>query len=124
MTEKILTVTELRQSQCLRPDKDESPLSQDTIVRYVEILYPHWQCSSAYTAISRDFLFRNFYETMAFVNALAWIANCQDHHPDLEVGYNHCKVVFTTHSIGGLSLNDFICAAKIDALTLEKQDSV
>jgi len=60
--------------------------------------------------------FRNYYETMAFVNALAWISHREDHHPDLQVGYNKCRVEYSTHSIGGLSENDFICAAKADAL--------
>ena len=60
--------------------------------------------------------FRNYHETMAFVNALAWISHREDHHPDLQVGYNQCKVVYWTHAIGGLSENDFICAAKADAL--------
>ena len=56
---------------------------------------------------------------MGFVNSVAWIANQQVHHPDLEVGYGHCLVNYTTHEIDGLSINDFICAAKVDAL-LEK----
>ena len=60
--------------------------------------------------------FRNYYETMAFVNALAWISHREDHHPDLSVGYNKCRVEYSTHAIGGLSENDFICAAKADAL--------
>jgi len=68
-------------------------------------------------AIARIYRFKNFYETIAFVNALAWIANREDHHPDLEVGYNRCRVYYTTHSVNGLSRNDFICAARIDALT-------
>src|SRR4051812_45565284 len=67
-------------------------------------------------AILREFKFKNFYETMAFVNAVAWIANREDHHPDMEVGYNKCRVKYSTHSVGGLSQNDFICAAKIDQL--------
>ena len=53
---------------------------------------------------------------MAFVNAAAWISHREDHHPDLLVGYNQCKVTYVTHSVGGLSRNDFICAAKLDAL--------
>jgi len=53
---------------------------------------------------------------MAFVNAIAWMAHQEDHHPDLEVSYNFCRVRYTTHAIGGLSENDFICAAKVDAL--------
>ena len=60
--------------------------------------------------------FKNYYETMAFVNALAWISHREDHHPDLQVGYNKCRVEYATHAIGGLSENDFICAAKADAL--------
>ncbi|MBI2754250.1 MAG: 4a-hydroxytetrahydrobiopterin dehydratase [Betaproteobacteria bacterium] len=60
--------------------------------------------------------FKNYYHTMAFVNALAWISHREDHHPDLSVGYNQCKVAYWTHAIGGLSENDFICAAKCDAL--------
>ena len=61
--------------------------------------------------------FTNYYQTMAFVNALAWISHREDHHPDLMVGYNKCRVEYFTHSIGGLSENDFICAAKSDALS-------
>ena len=60
--------------------------------------------------------FTNHYQTMAFVNALAWISHREDHHPDLVVGYNKCRVEYSTHAIGGLSENDFICAAKADAL--------
>jgi 4a-hydroxytetrahydrobiopterin dehydratase len=60
--------------------------------------------------------FTNYYQTMAFVNALAWISHREDHHPDLLVAYNKCRVEYTTHAIGGLSENDFICAAKCDAL--------
>jgi len=60
--------------------------------------------------------FRNYHQTMAFVNALAWVSHREDHHPDLQVGYNRCRVEYSTHAIGGLSENDFICAAKADAL--------
>jgi 4a-hydroxytetrahydrobiopterin dehydratase len=62
------------------------------------------------------FPFSNYYQTMAFVNALAWVSHREDHHPDLTVGYNNCRVEYWTHAIGGLSENDFICAAKCDAL--------
>jgi len=67
-------------------------------------------------AIEKQFTFKNFHETMAFVNALAWIAHSEDHHPDLQVGYDRCTVRFSTHSVGGVSLNDMICAARTDAL--------
>lgn len=75
-----------------------------------------WELNDTGKEIARTYKFKNYYETMAFVNALAWIAHGEDHHPDLLVGYNRVQVRFSTHSIGGLSENDFICAAKIDAL--------
>ena len=68
------------------------------------------------SAIEKTFTFKNFHETMAFVNALAWIAHAEDHHPELQVSFDRCTVHFSTHSVGGLSANDFICAAKADAL--------
>jgi len=66
--------------------------------------------------IEKTFRFRNHHETMAFVNAVAWISHREDHHPELTVGYADCRVRYWTHAIGGLSENDFICAAKIDRL--------
>ncbi|MEP7100635.1 MAG: 4a-hydroxytetrahydrobiopterin dehydratase [Burkholderiales bacterium] len=73
-----------------------------------------WHLNQA--AIEKSFGFKNYYETIAFVNALAWICNTEDHHPELAVSYNRCVVRFNTHSVGGVSINDFICAAKADAL--------
>lgn len=67
-------------------------------------------------AITRTFRFRNHHETMAFVNAVAWISHRENHHPELTVGYADCRVRYWTHAIGGLSENDFICAAKVDRL--------
>ena len=67
-------------------------------------------------AIRKTFSFKNYYETMAFVNASAWVSHREDHHPDMMVGYNQCRVTYSTHAVGGLSENDFICAAKLDAL--------
>jgi 4a-hydroxytetrahydrobiopterin dehydratase len=68
------------------------------------------------TTIDKTFTFKDHYQTMAFVNAVAWISHREDHHPDMTVGYNKCRVEYSTHAIGGLSENDFICAAKVDAL--------
>ena len=67
-------------------------------------------------SIGKTFALKNYYETMALVNAVAWIAHREDHHPTMEVGYNRLVVTFRTHSVSGLSRNDFICAAKIDTL--------
>ncbi len=66
--------------------------------------------------ISKTFSFKNYYQTIAFVNAVAWMTHREDHHPDMTVGYSKCRVEYTTHAVGGLSDNDFICAAKVDAL--------
>ena len=66
--------------------------------------------------LGKTYPFENYYQTMAFVNALAWISHREDHHPDLGVFYNKCRVEYWTHAIGGLSENDFICAAKCEAL--------
>ena len=67
-------------------------------------------------AIAKTYRFADYHETMAFVNATAWISHREGHHPDLAVGYNQCRVSYWTHAVGGLSENDFICAAKDDAL--------
>lgn len=76
---------------------------------------PNWQYQDNNTIVC-EFQFKNYYQTMAFVNAVAWIAHQQDHHPDMLVTYNRCTITYSTHSVGGLSRNDFICAAKIDQL--------
>lgn len=89
------------------------PMEQAEIERMLEAL-KEWE--QAGKEIGKTFRFKSYYETMAFVNATAWISHREDHHPDLEVGYNQCRVRYSTHAIGGLSENDFICAAKIDHL--------
>ena len=90
------------------------PLNKDQIKNMVAEL-SGWQASEDYKIIFKNFKFKNFHETMKFVNFVADIANQENHHPDLEVGYNHCLVKYTTHAISGLSENDFICATKINS---------
>ncbi len=70
----------------------------------------------ANVAIEKTFSFANYFETIAFVNALALVAHKQDHHPDLSVHYDRCVVRFNTHDVGGISSTDFDCAAQADAL--------
>lgn len=65
--------------------------------------------------LRKTYNFKGYYATISFVNLVAWIVQRQNHHPDLLVSYNKCRVDFVTHSVGGLSRNDFICAARIDA---------
>ena len=67
-------------------------------------------------ALDKTFKFKNFYETMGFVNAVAFIANTEDHHPDLAISYGQCQVRFNTHDVNGISVSDFFCASKVDAL--------
>ena len=71
---------------------------------------------AAQGAIEKTYAFKGWLETVAFVDALAWMCHVEDHHPDLTVRFDHCIVRFSTHSAGGVSVNDFICAAKIEAL--------
>jgi len=105
---------ELLRRRC-RPLEGKVAFGPDECERWLAAL-PDWKLDTAANAIERTFQFKDYYRTMAFVNALAFIAHNEDHHPDLAVGYNRCTVRFSTHSVKGLSENDFICAAKIDAL--------
>jgi 4a-hydroxytetrahydrobiopterin dehydratase len=89
------------------------PLSQAQIDQLMQQLQD-WQRYDH--LISKTYNFKNYYQTIAFVNAIAWMAHQEDHHPVLTVTYNSCQVEYTTHAIHGLSENDFICAAKVDTL--------
>jgi 4a-hydroxytetrahydrobiopterin dehydratase len=103
----------LEARHCKPCEKGGSPLSGAEAKRYLAEL-TGWESDGG--VIGKRFEFKNYCQTMAFVNAVAWIAHSQGHHPDLLVSYNACRVSYTTHAIGGLSENDFICAAKVDAL--------
>lgn len=89
-------------------------LSSSQIQALKSQLQPEWQLDPTESCLSRTLSFKNYYETIAFVNLVAWIAHQQDHHPDLQISYNKCTIAYQTHSVQGLSLNDFICAARID----------
>ncbi len=106
----------LADRHCLPCEGGVAPLDAAAAAEQLRGLKPAWKIDATGTAIESAYRFRDFYRTMSFVNALAHIANAEDHHPDLEVGYNYCNVRYTTHAIKGLSDNDFICAAKIDRL--------
>lgn len=111
-----MTDDKLTEQKCQACEGGTPPLQPDEARSLLGQVHEDWSMSDDGKFIQRQFKFKNFYHTIAFVNAVAWIANREDHHPDLEVGYNRCLVQFSTHAIGGLSRNDFICAAKIDAL--------
>jgi len=91
-----------------------SLLSGSEIKSHLKEISPEWQLAEDNKSISRTFKLKNYYDTMAFVNVVAMVAHRQDHHPEMTVTYNTCRVEFSTHSVDGLSLNDFICAAKVD----------
>jgi len=99
-----------------------SALDPETIERLLATL-DGWTVAdrAGISELVKTYRFTNYYETMAFVNATAWISHKEDHHPDLEVGFRECRVRYSTHAIGGLSENDFICAAKVDALIVAEK---
>ena len=108
-----LSRSSLLKKKCAACIPGTPPLSADQVRRALEEL-PGWAMSG--NEIAKSYAFKNYHETMAFVNATAWISHTEDHHPDLEVGYSKCRVRYSTHSVGGISENDLICAAKVDAL--------
>ena len=112
-------MTSLTERRCRPCDGKVAAYSAEQAQVELKQLSSDWCLIEDGKAIERDFAFRDFYRTMSFVNALAHVANIEDHHPDLEIGYNYCRVRFSTHAIGGLSENDFICAAKIDRIPVK-----
>jgi 4a-hydroxytetrahydrobiopterin dehydratase len=109
---------DLREQRCKPCEGGIAPHSLAESKELLKQLNASWVLSSDGKKIRRQCKFKNFYRTMSFVNAVAHIANSEDHHPDLEVGYDYCNITFTTHAIKGLSANDFICAAKVDAVPI------
>ena len=109
-------MTDLAAKKCVPCEGGVPPLSAAEAAALLGQLHGDWKLAADAKRIQRAYQFKDFYRTMSFVNAVAHIANRQDHHPDLEVGYNYCRIAYSTHAIGGLSQNDFICAAKIDQL--------
>jgi 4a-hydroxytetrahydrobiopterin dehydratase len=109
-------MTSLVEQRCKPCEGGVAPLTIDEAQSLMKQLNEAWKLAPDGRSIRAEWKFRNFYHTMSFVNAVAHIANAEDHHPDMEVGYGYCRITFNTHAIGGLSQNDFICAAKVDAL--------
>lgn len=109
-------MSDLTQQRCKPCEGGVAPLSADEAQALMKQLGASWQLAADARSIRGEWKFRNFYHTMSFVNAVAHVANTEDHHPDIEAGYGYCRLVYNTHAIGGLSQNDFICAAKVDAL--------
>ena len=98
-----------------RPLEGQAAMSAAEVAAHLQQL-DGWSVANG--SIEKTLKFKDYHQTMVFVNAVAWIAHREDHHPDIAFGYNRCTLRFNTHSVGGISLNDFICAAKVDALSL------
>jgi 4a-hydroxytetrahydrobiopterin dehydratase len=108
--------TPLAERRCVPCEGGVKPFTAAEARQALAKLDPSWRFDEASNELRREFRFKNFFRVMSFVNAIAHVANAEDHHPDVELGYDYCRVRYTTHAIGGLSENDFICAAKIDRL--------
>ncbi len=107
---------QLKERSCQRCEGADVPYTADQAQSLMGQLDEGWRVTEDGAALRREIRFPDFYRTMGFVNALAHVANAEDHHPDLEIGYNYCNVRFSTHDASGLTEKDFICAAKADAL--------
>ena len=106
-------MTDLAQGKCKPCERGADPLKPGEVENLLKQV-PGWSLADG--TIAKTYSFKNYYQTMAFVNAAAWVSHREDHHPDMLVGYNTCRVSYVTHAIKGLSENDFICAAKLDKL--------
>ena len=112
-------MTNLLERKCKPCEGGVEPLTTDQATELMSALHPDWQLSASGRDISREFKFAGFAKTIAFANAVAWVATTEGHHPEMIVNYGSCQVRYTTTAINGLSDNDFICAAKIDRTAAE-----
>jgi 4a-hydroxytetrahydrobiopterin dehydratase len=106
----------LTERRCIPCEGGVPPLDPNVLASLRGQLHDRWRLVNDGKALRATFDFKNYYHTTAFVNAVAYIAHREDHHPDVSFGYKTCTVEYWTHAANGLTENDFICAAKIDAL--------
>lgn len=110
---------DLADRRCKPCEGGVEPLEKDQVEELMQALHDDWKVGEDGKQISRRFTFKVYSRTLGFANAVAWIAISEDHHPELVVNYGTCDVSWSTHAIGGLSDNDFICAAKVDRLVTD-----
>jgi 4a-hydroxytetrahydrobiopterin dehydratase len=108
----------LHEKNCVACEGIGKALDNEQIKNLKSQIDSAWNVLENPMRLEQKFVFKNYYQTMAFVNALAWIAHQENHHPDIKVTYNSCEIIWSTHALCGLSMNDFICAAKVDKLSL------
>ncbi|MEQ1439960.1 4a-hydroxytetrahydrobiopterin dehydratase [Fontimonas sp. SYSU GA230001] len=109
-------MSELSKKKCVPCEGGVPPLDLAAATTLKNQLHTRWKLVQDGKALQAAFSFDNYWQTTAFVNAVAWIAHTQDHHPDIRFGYKEATVHYWTHAVDGLTENDFICAAKIDEL--------
>lgn len=107
-------MTDLALQQCKNYSSNDFPLKDEQTSSLLQNLNPQWALDNSKQSISHTYNFKDYFQTISFVNIIAKIAHQQNHHPDLLVSYNRCQITFSTHSVGGLTTNDFICAAIIN----------
>lgn len=110
-----MTIDDLRAQECTALKGKENKLAAARANELL-VLLPGWELGADNAEIRKQYRFQDFVRALAFVNALGWIAERENHHPDVELGWGRCLVRFSTHDVGGLSMNDFISAAKAEAL--------
>lgn len=106
----------LGEKRCVPCEGGVPPLDAARVATLLKELAPRWQLTPDGQRITATVDFKNYYHTTAFVNALIYVAHREDHHPEVRFGYKQCTVEYWTHAVNGLTENDFICAAKVDAL--------
>lgn len=122
-TAEVRLTSTLTQQRCQACEGGVPPLSTQERDRLMGEIAPHWQIDEDGRSIVARLSLRSYHEVMAFANAVAFIAHRDNHHPDMLLSYRGCEIRWTTHAAGGLTLNDFICAAKVDALLADPPPS-
>ena len=112
-------MSDLASRRCVSCEGEAKSLDLAACMKLKEQLPERWRLLREGKLLSAEFTFRNYYQTTAFVNAVAWIAHSENHHPDIDFGYKTAKVSWWTHAVNGLTENDFICAAKVEKLLNE-----
>ncbi|MEN7343361.1 MAG: 4a-hydroxytetrahydrobiopterin dehydratase [Pseudomonadota bacterium] len=115
-TRHTINANALRAKQCEPCEGGVEPLTADECEALMPGIDDDWSLTDDGRALQREIVFPGYSRTLAFVNAVGWIANVEGHHPLIRFGYGFCEIIWTTNAIHGLSVNDFICAAKTDYL--------
>jgi len=111
-----MSIEKLQSKQCAPCNGNLTPLSMVEVKALADNLHSDWKVDESSTSLTRSFTFKGFAKAVYLSNACVWLADQEGHHPDIAFGWGYCHVTLTTHDISGLSENDFIWAAKLDAL--------